>query len=421
LDSVQDSRPAEGTAEAASMLQLLRDYEMIHPSAAPDPLARDRVSFVIPARNAGGRIAPMVTALMQGAAAVVVVDDASTDETATAARDAGATVVTQPACLGPAAARNSGLARVETELVAFMDDDCEPDGRWVGGLAQLFEDTRLALAAPRVTSAPGNSVVARYEQACSPLDMGPEPGVVGRGRRLSYVPSAAVLARAAALREVGGFDPGLRVGEDVDLVWRLDRAGWRMRYAPTAVVIHHPRETLVAAWSQRYSYGRSTTPLEARHPRATRPLHLSRTSVFLWLTCLTGPRGAASGVVAATAPAALGTRDRRSARAAIGLAARGHAAASTHLGRALVREWLPVTLMAAGASRRMRRALALALAVDVIAARRGAHSTIGWPAFALLRAAENAAYCAGSWSAALEAGSTAALLPTWLRKSERRG
>ena len=41
-----------------------------------------------------------------------------------------------------------------------------------------------------------------------------------------------------ALREVDGFDPELRLGEDVDLVWRLDAAGWRCRYEPSVSVFH---------------------------------------------------------------------------------------------------------------------------------------------------------------------------------------
>ena len=79
--------------------------------------------------------------------------------------------------------------------------------------------------------------VARYDAEHSPLDLGPEPARVRAGTRVSYVPAAAIVCRVDAIREIGGFDEALRFGEDVDLVWRLDAAGWRCRYEPVATVV----------------------------------------------------------------------------------------------------------------------------------------------------------------------------------------
>ena len=62
-----------------------------------------------------------------------------------------------------------------------------------------FADDRVGLVAPRVASAPGAGPVAAYEQGHSPLDLGPEPGRIAPGTRLSYVPAAA-LARAHRAR-----------------------------------------------------------------------------------------------------------------------------------------------------------------------------------------------------------------------------
>ena len=75
--------------------------------------------------------------------------------------------------------------------------------------------------------APGrrDRVVHRFGLAHSPLDLGPDEGEVGPDRAVRYVPTAALVVRRSALEEAGGFDPTLRVGEDVDLVWRLVEAG----------------------------------------------------------------------------------------------------------------------------------------------------------------------------------------------------
>jgi hypothetical protein len=81
-----------------------------------------------------------------------------------------------------------------------------------------------------------------------------------------YVPSAALVVRRAALP---GFDEALRYGEDVDLVWRLHDAGWRVRYDPRVVVAHPP-----VPLGKRFAYGTSAAPLAARHPGRLAPLVL---------------------------------------------------------------------------------------------------------------------------------------------------
>ena len=76
----------------------------------------------------------------------------------------------------------------------------------------------------------------------------PRPGPArrrscARAGRVAYVPAACLVVRRAALGE--GFDESLRVGEDVDLVWRLDAAGWLVRY-DAGVVVDPPRARHVA-------------------------------------------------------------------------------------------------------------------------------------------------------------------------------
>ena len=153
---------------------------------------------------------------------------------------------------GPAAARNDGVRGVETELVAFLDSDTAPPAGWIEALAGHFEDPTVAAVAPRVR--------ARNTRR-SPLDMGKHPAEVGPGKHVSYVPAAALLMRRAALPD-DPFDPALRYGEDVDLIWRLIDAGWRVRYDPSVIVEHEERETL----KRRFKYGTSAAPLKQRHP-----------------------------------------------------------------------------------------------------------------------------------------------------------
>jgi hypothetical protein len=113
---------------------------------------------------------------------------------------------------GPAAARNAGRALVRTHVVAFVDADVDTldelgGGCWITPLLAHFDDPLVGLVAPRVCGERG-----------SPLDLGPRPGRIRGGTRISYAPGAALLVRLSAVDSVGGFDETLRYGEDVDLV-----------------------------------------------------------------------------------------------------------------------------------------------------------------------------------------------------------
>ena len=87
---------------------------------------------------------------------VIVVDDGSADPAAVAAVCAahGARLARRDVNGGPAAARNTALRLVATELVAFLDSDCEPGGDWIAALSGHFADPLVAAVGPRIMTAP---------------------------------------------------------------------------------------------------------------------------------------------------------------------------------------------------------------------------------------------------------------------------
>ena len=179
---------------------------------------------------------------------------------------------------GPAAARNAARPLVATPLVAFLDADVTTaDREWFAPLLWHFDDSRVAMVAPRVRG-----------EARSPLDLGDQPGRVRAGTRVSYVPGAALVVRVEALDAIGGFDELLRFGEDVDLVWRLDDAGWQCRYDPSVTVWHEPRDTWRERLRQHAGYGTSAAPLALRHPTALSPLHVNGWTAATWSLALLG-------------------------------------------------------------------------------------------------------------------------------------
>jgi mycofactocin system glycosyltransferase len=248
-----------------------------------------------------------------------------------------------PVTSGPAAARNAARSFVGTELVAFLDADVEaPDG-WLEPLLAHFDDPKVGLVAPRVTG-----------EAGSPLDLGDEPARIRSGTRVSYVPGAALVVRVAAFDAVGGFDPALRFGEDVDFVWRLDEAGWRCRYEPATAVRHEPRATFRARLRQHAGYGTSAAPLALRHPGALSPVHFNGWTAFVW-AAIVGGHVVPGGAAAIASSLALGRKLPDVPRAAsFGVAMRGHLLAARQITAAVRRAWWPIVLVGSLVSRRMR-------------------------------------------------------------------
>lgn len=378
---------------------------MAHPEYDRGVFGPEDVTAVIPVRDHGDRLENLLP-LLENLAVTLVVDDASrvpvpgADYRHSSAR-------------GPAAARNTGWREVDTELVAFLDADIRPEPGWLDALLPHFEDPNVAAVAPRVRSAPGTSALARYERARSSLDLGEAPAQVRPGARVGYLPTATLVVRVAALREIGGFDEDLRFGEDVDLVWRLVARGRSVRYEPAAQVVHAPRANWRLWLRQRFDYGTSAAPLAHRHGRqALAPLRVSRWTALAWLSAVTVRPTAGLAIAVGTAAllprklAPLGVP----ARDALALALRGHLGAGRFFADALTRPWGPVAIPLLAMTKRGRLVLALALARHLAEWTR-TRPPLGPGWWLLARAADDIGYGVGVWRGCLRERTVAPLIP----------
>jgi mycofactocin glycosyltransferase len=373
----------------------LIDAGAIHPRPERGPHTAGDVTVVVPAFGIDARNVRDLVAGCPGVSTFIVVDDASDPPVEVVD---GTRVLRLRTNAGPAVARNAGLGAATTPLVAFVDTDVQLSPGWLEPLLPHFADERVALVAPRVASRPAPGPVARYEQGHSPLDLGPEPGRISPGTRLSYVPAAAVLVRTDALRQISGFDRCLRVGEDVDAVWRLVEAGWRCRYEPAAVVHHSPRASWRALIGQRVGYGSAAAPLARRHRGALAPVRVSGWSGAVWGLVATGRPLEALGLAGATATALVSKLDGVPAAESLRLAGLGHLYAGRSLAEAARRTWWPVLLAGALVSRRVRWVAALAAVPALLDG-------------GVARLVDDLAYGAGVWKGVLAEREPAPLVP----------
>lgn len=380
---------------------------IVHPRPTPLRPAADQVTVVIPFHGDAGTIAPLLASLPTEHE-VIVVDDASPAPPPVRARRVR--VLRHPVNRGPAAARNTGLRAATTPYVAFVDADARPSPDWHHGLLAHFAwDGRLAVVAPRIRSAPGPTLLHRYEAARTPLDMGPLPGLVRRWGRLAYVPSAAWVARRDVLEAIGGFDESLRFGEDVDLVWRLLDQGWHVRFEPAVTVEHVPRPGWGSAGRQRHQYGRSAATLWAKHPDRLRHFEAPTAMTLPWVAAAgCGPvAGLGVGAVAAAA-----TRDSELPRpVALERFVRGTWQTGVRLATYARRAALPVLALAALRGHRpSRRALTVSYARYVVDWSRE-RPTVDPVRYAACRLADDLAYMSGLWRGMAEIGRAGPVLP----------
>jgi len=404
---------ASGRGDAGLLARRLVDAGVVHPRP---PAVRDPgpVAAVVPVRDRAALVGRTIAAL-GGMSEVVAVDDGSRDGSAAVARDAGARVVRRAVPGGPAAARNAGLAVTTAPLVAFVDSDCVPEPGWLEPLLAHFADPMVAAVAPRIGGrrAAAGRPFERYESVRAPEDRGPVEGPVRPRGRIAYVPTAALLARRAALVAVGGFDEALRFGEDVDLVWRLVDAGWTVRYEPAARVRHDHRRTLGPLLARRLAYGTSAAPLARRHGRRLAPLQVSAWTALAWALAGLGHPAAGGAVAAATtAQAARGlSRLEHPWREAARVTGVGHWRAGRLVADAVVRTWLPLAAAAAVGNRRARLVLLACVGTAGLADWRERRPALDPLRYVGLRLLEDAAYCTGVWLGCARHRTLAPLVP----------
>ncbi len=390
------------------------------PDLADTPEARPQdLTVVIPVRDRPEQLDRALAAL-QGLRCLIV-DDASHDPAAVeqVARRHGADHFALEVNGGPAAARNIGLAGADTPYVAFVDSDVQVTADALLTLTRHFADPKVALVAPKVIGSTPTGHMRwfhRYEQGHSSLTLGDVPALVRPGATVSWVPSACVVGRVTALGD--GFDPTLRVGEDVDLVWRLVAAGHRVRYDPSVQASHDSRPTLTGWLGRKAFYGTGSALLGSRHGHAVAPAVLTPTYAAAAAALL-----ARHPVAAPLAAYALmvdtrrvrdnlpPTRGRR--RASARIAARRLHWALHQETALLLRHWWPAALGAFATSRTARRAVFSALVFDGITfavGRPGFHGRqLAWALAA--RRLDDLAYGAGLWAGAIRHRTFRALRP----------
>jgi biofilm PGA synthesis N-glycosyltransferase PgaC len=219
------------------------------------------VSIVVPAFNEEKVIGRCVESILGSRYAnreVILVDDGSADGTLREMRAfegrPGVTIIAKPNG-GKASALNAGLLRARGEILMFVDADGIFTPETLTEILKGFEN-------PRVGAVCGNDAPANLDRLLPRLaSLQTHVGTGFARRALSLVNCLPVVSgnigafRRSVLRETGPFREGF-IGEDLELTWRVHKAGYRVAFQPWAMVYAETPSTLAGLWTQRVRWAR---------------------------------------------------------------------------------------------------------------------------------------------------------------------
>ncbi|HET7722571.1 MAG TPA: glycosyltransferase family 2 protein, partial [Acidimicrobiales bacterium] len=195
---------------------------------------------------------------------LLVVDNASGDGSAERIRAEvpNARVIASDVNRGFAGGCNLGAAEASGEYLAFINNDARPAGGWVKAAVEVLDtQADVACVASKVLDWEGDRIDfvdgsltwygMGYKRECEL----PDTGEWEKPKDVLFATGAAMFVRAGVYRAVDGFDDRFFMFyEDVDLGWRLNLLGWRVRYVPTSVAYHrhHASMKSYGPWREHY-------------------------------------------------------------------------------------------------------------------------------------------------------------------------
>jgi glycosyltransferase involved in cell wall biosynthesis len=219
------------------------------------PIEARSVSIIIPTFNGASRIGKCLDSLLLQTsgrnAEILVVNDGSTDNTADVVqRYSGVRLIGQ-ANAGPAAARNRGASEARGTILLFTDDDCIPTPDWLDAMLEPFEDAEV-VGAKGVYRTLQKSLAARFVQ----IEYEDRYRLMARFASIDFVDTYSAAFRRDRFLEMTGYDTSfpLACAEDIELSYRMSARGWKMKFAPKAIVYHTHPDTLARYLKKKYKF-----------------------------------------------------------------------------------------------------------------------------------------------------------------------
>lgn len=164
--------------------------------------------------------------------------------------------------LGFTGGSNLGARHASGEFLAFLNNDAKPDSGWIRGAIKQFETSpQVAAVGSKVLDWEGQKVdfvggsVTWFGMGYKDHVTEPDSERFDRPRDVLFGTGSALFVRAEVFKSVGGFDERMFMFyDDVDLGWRLNLLGYRVRYAPESKVFHKHHGSMKSFGQYREMY-----------------------------------------------------------------------------------------------------------------------------------------------------------------------
>jgi glycosyltransferase involved in cell wall biosynthesis len=175
-----------------------------------------------------------------------------------------------------AAARNIGMEEARGQYFVFIDSDCVAEADWIERLMARHLLGEKVVAGG-VAFGPGS-----YWALCDNVSRLHEFVSGGKPRHLQYAPTLNLSVSRQVVREVGGFNEGLRTGEDIDWTMRVAGLGHDIYFEPSALVYHSPdRNSFSAVMGYAVESGFNMAYVRLSYPEVLRAPSLLRHQAWL--------------------------------------------------------------------------------------------------------------------------------------------
>jgi cellulose synthase/poly-beta-1,6-N-acetylglucosamine synthase-like glycosyltransferase len=204
-------------------------------------------------------------------AEIVVIDDGSKDGTsavvADAFRDNPKVRLIQQENGGKSSALNHGIETAIGEILFCIDADTQLDPSAIGRVTRHFANEKVAAVAGNVRVGNANNVITYWQSLEYTTSQNLDRRAYALLNAITVVPGAIGGWRKSAIVQVGGYLNDT-LAEDMDLTWRLRRAGFRMENEPNAYAYTEAPESFGAFFKQRFRWAYGTLQCLYKHRRS---------------------------------------------------------------------------------------------------------------------------------------------------------
>jgi cellulose synthase/poly-beta-1,6-N-acetylglucosamine synthase-like glycosyltransferase len=220
-----------------------------------ETLVTNPVSIIIPTFNGAARIGNCLAALLAQAVdrniEIIVVNDGSTDNTIDVVKKFPGVRCISQSNAGPAAARNRGAEEARGSLILLTDDDCVPLPGWIEAMVKPFGDPDV-VGAKGIYRSRQKALIARFVQ----IEYEDRYRLMANLETIDFIDTYSAAFRRERFLEMGGYDTSFPVAcaEDVELSYRMSSRGWKMKFAPEAIVYHTHPDKLSSYLKKKYKF-----------------------------------------------------------------------------------------------------------------------------------------------------------------------